>query len=97
MIVQAINGCCYGKDSRPDKGDYFKLCGQRFWEFISGEEELYSEIIEPLGEDAKERNDEFLESYAKMINKFTFEFAKDFCKEDGSINWQKLIQFNSSK
>ncbi len=23
------------KIKNPDKGDYFKYCGQRFWEFIS--------------------------------------------------------------
>lgn len=28
--VIAINGCCYGKDNKPDKGDYFKYCGQKF-------------------------------------------------------------------
>src|SRR3989338_2079224 len=47
--VIAVNGCCYGKDDNPDKGDYLKLCGQRFWEFISGNENLYTDIIEPLG------------------------------------------------
>ena len=31
--IVAINGCCYGKDKSPDKGDYYKYCGQRFWEF----------------------------------------------------------------
>lgn len=34
--IVTVNGCCYGKDNRPDKGDYLKLTGQRFWEFISG-------------------------------------------------------------
>ena len=47
--VIAVNGCCYGKNKVQDKGDYLKLCGQRFWEFISGDEDLYTDIIEPLG------------------------------------------------
>ena len=92
----AVNGCCYGRDNHPDKGEYFKYCGQVFWEFISDEPDLYTEIIEPLGNKAKERNDEFMESYSQMINKFTFEFGMDFC-EDGKIDWQKLVKFNSSK
>jgi hypothetical protein len=33
--VIAINGCCYGRDNKPEKGEYQKLCGQRFWGFIS--------------------------------------------------------------
>ena len=53
--VVAINGCCYGKENNPDKGDYFKYCGQEFWEFISGNEDLYTELIEPLGHQAKKK------------------------------------------
>lgn len=54
--IITVNGCCYGRDNHPDKGDYFKYCGQRFWEFISGKESLYIDIIEPLGWDAKKTN-----------------------------------------
>src|SRR5208337_3649933 len=95
--VVAVNGCCYGKDDKPDKGDYLKLCGQRFWEFISGNEHLYTDIIEPLGHKAKEKNDQFAQEYAKVINKFTRDFANEYCNEDGSIQWAKLVQFNSGK
>lgn len=95
--VVAVNGCCYGKDNNPDKGDYLKLCGQRFWEFISDNENLYTDIIEPLGHKAREKNDEFAEEYAKVINKFTREFASEYCDNDGSILWEKLVKFNSGK
>jgi len=94
--VIAVNGCCYGKDKKPEKGNYQKLCGQRFWEFISGDEKLYTDIVEPLGHKAKVRNERFLESYAQIINKFTHEFINDFCV-DGKINWERLVRFNSGK
>jgi hypothetical protein len=97
LIVIPVNGCCYGRDNNPDKGDYFKYCGQEFWSFISGNENLYLEIIEPLGHKAHERNDEFQKSYNQMINKFTREFTNEFCNVDGEINWQKLVKFNSEK
>ena len=97
LNIVAINGCCYGRDNQPDKGDYFKYCGQVFWEFISGDTNLYTEIIEPLGHKAKEKNDDFVKSYSQMINKFTREFANNFCMDDGEINWEKLVIFNSSK
>lgn len=97
LTILAVNGCCYGIDNTPDKGDYFKYCGQRFWEFISGDPNLYTDIIEPLGHRAKEKNDDFYKSYAQMINKFTIEFSKDFCKESGEIDWIKLVKFNSKK
>lgn len=96
LNIIAINGCCYGKCNVADKGDYFKYCGQKFWGFISGDENFYLKIIEPLGHQAKERNDDFIQSYAQMINKFTKQFADTFCKNDGSIDWEKLVRFNSA-
>ena len=96
--VEAVNGCCYGRDNVPLKNDnYSKLCGQRFWEFISGDENLYLELIEPLGHKAKEKTDEFYEAYGKVITRFTEEFIKNFCNKDYSIDWNKLVKHNSSK
>lgn len=94
-IVVSVNGCCYGKDSHPDKGEYYKYCGQDFWNFISGCKNLYIDIVEPLGYEAKKKNDEYFELYAKMINKFTTEFNQQFCKSTGEIDWQEIIKFNS--
>ena len=79
LHIIAVNGCCYGKENNYDKGDYFKYCGQQFWEFISGDENLYIDIIEPLGFKAKEKSDEFMQSYTQMINKFTGEFIQNYC------------------
>src|SRR3990172_10475380 len=59
--IVAVNGCCFGKDNKPDKGGYLKLCGQRFWELISGNEKLYLDMIEPIGYRAREKNKEFAE------------------------------------
>jgi len=39
---------------------------------------------------------EFLKAYSKVINKFTLKFAQEFC-EEGEINWQKIVEFNSKK
>jgi len=95
--VVAINGCCYGQENVEDKGDYIKKCGQNFWSLISGDEEFYTKIIEPLGHNAKIRNEEFAEEYGKVITRFSCEFARDFCSPDGAINWAMLLRFNSGK
>ncbi|NTW50376.1 MAG: cytosolic protein, partial [Chlorobiales bacterium] len=97
MNVVAVNGCCYGKEAKSDKGEYLKLCGQDFWEFISGDKNLYTDIIDPLGHKAKEKNEAFSEEYAKAINKFTLEFISLFCDDDGRIRWEEIVRFNSGK
>ena len=92
--VIAVNGCCFGTDNKPDKGDYLKLCGQRFWGLISNDTNLYKEIIEPIGFKTKQKNEEFFENYAQIINKLTLEFSQNFCT-DRKINWEKLVEYNS--
>lgn len=92
----AVNGCCYGRTARPVRKGYFKLCGQEFWEFLSGDSNLYTDMIEPLGHKAEERNQEFLEGYAQVVNLFSEEFMESFCVK-GIIDWNKLVKFNSER
>ena len=93
--VVAVNGCCYGREGSPDKGDYRKYCGQSFWEFVSGSPTLYTDIIEPLGHRAKERNDDFIARYADVWNRFTQEFMTAYCSE-GRLRWDAFVRLNSS-
>lgn len=93
----AVNGCCFGKDNKPEKkGGYLKLCGQRFWELISDNENLYIDIVKPIGHKAKEKNEEFISAYSQIVNKLTLEFSQQFCV-DGIIDWTSLVKFNSGK
>jgi hypothetical protein len=95
--LEAINGCCYGRDGSTNRGTYQKLCGQDFWELISGIDSFYLDIIEPLGADSKSRTEAFTESYAAVINKFSQDFMVRFCTQRGHIDWAKLVEFNSSR
>ncbi|RMG77797.1 MAG: cytosolic protein [Bacteroidetes bacterium] len=95
ISVVAVNGCCYGRDNSPDKGAYLKYCGQQFWHFISGEENLYIDIVEPLGHQSKMRNEQFEEAYAARINHFVRIFTQEFCHASGRIDWEKLVRFNA--
>ncbi|MFW6303767.1 MAG: PmeII family type II restriction endonuclease [Candidatus Sumerlaeota bacterium] len=94
--VVAVNGCCYGRDSSPEKDEYLKLCGQRFWEFVSGYPTLYVDIIEPLGHEAKKKNEEFMLEYSKVVNRFSKDFLDKFCDDQGNIRWDAVVKYNSS-
>ena len=94
--VIAVNGCCYGRDAKPNKGNYFKYCGQDFWELISNDRDFYTRIIEPLGHKAKQRNNDFSKQYAAVINRLCAEFTKQFCDQGGVIDWNKLVAFSSA-
>ncbi|MFI5253280.1 MAG: PmeII family type II restriction endonuclease [Bacteroidota bacterium] len=96
LEIATVNGCCYGRNKNRKKRSYSILCGQEFWEFISGDSELDMKIIDALGHKAKERNEDFIKSYSKMINLFTYKFLTTFCRKDGSVDWDKLVRFNSA-
>jgi len=92
----AVNGCCYGKDKKPEKANnYIKLCGQDFWSLISGEPLLYQDIIEPLGHEANRHNDAFEEAFGRLHTKFTQEFVNEFCRADCSIDWTRILEMNA--
>ncbi len=96
--VRFVNGCIYGKDRHPykEKG-YWKYCGQAFWEFISGSESLYRDLVEPLGQEAARWNKLFEEEYARKVNVLTREFLDAYCDEDGRVDWDKLLEHVSGK
>jgi hypothetical protein len=97
LQIVCVNGCCYGRDTNPDKGSYSKYCGQRFWEFIGGNKTIFTDIIEPLGYKAKEKNDEFCVKYTGVLNLFTKDFVLEYCNDNGDINWKRIVEFNSGE
>lgn len=93
--IQAVLGICYGKTKTSFLRGYMKVVGQNFWYFISENENLYTDIIEPVGYRAREHNQAFSKRLDNVINIFTQEFMERFCN-NGDIDWVKLVQFNSS-
>lgn len=100
--IIAVNGCIYGKDRNPLKRDvdpektYFKYCGQDFWEFISGDPDLYREMIVPIDEEAKQKDEVFKAAYVAKVNEMTEAFMQSFMTAH-QIDWVKLVDFVSRR
>lgn len=90
--VQPVEGICCGKTRTTISGGILKVVGQNFWFLISGDKELYKEIIEPIGYEAKKHNESYLLARESKINLLTKEFLEKYIHEDGLINWEKLVQ-----
>jgi len=94
--VQKVLGICYGKTKTSITADgYLKVVGQNFWTLISGDDNLYIDIIEPVGFRAKEHNEIYQRERDRVTNLLTHRFMDRFCDESGRIDWPKLLQANS--
>lgn len=92
-----VVGYGYGKKKvRAEHEKFYKeLAGKDFWEWLTGDAEFYTKVIKFMGNRPDEYAKRFDESYAKAENRMIREFTIKYCKEDGSIDWDKLIKFNS--
>jgi hypothetical protein len=76
-------------------GVYLHIGGQSFWQLLSGEADLYMQMVEPLGYRAKEFNEAFEAEKAKVYGRMADEFRQTYCRTSGEIDWQKLVEFVS--
>lgn len=93
-----IVGYGYGKKKVSDRGIpkfYIELAGKDFWAELTGDEEFYIKLIRYMGKLPEKYVEEFDVAYQKAANRLVREFAQEFCFEDGSIDWEKLVKFIS--
>ncbi len=94
----AYIGYAYGRKKDSGRGKpklYQELAGKQFWAELTGDEEFYIKIIQFMGELPEQYIAAYKESYNKASNRLVREFSNRFCNEDGSIDWEELVRFNS--
>lgn len=93
-----IVGYGYGKKKTSSKGRpkfYEELAGKDFWAELTGDDEFYIKLIRLMDKLPEKYVEDFDTSYQKAANRLVREFTLQFCFEDGSIDWEKLVEFNS--
>lgn len=93
----AVVGYAYGnKQQRPTANPPFReLAGQAFWTEITGDDDFYLKIIRLMKDKPQEHLMEYQTAWNAALNRFTLEFITDFCNDNGTIDWEKLVEFNS--
>lgn len=96
-IFDPLLGHGYGKRrSLPSKTKIYRdSCGQAFWAEITGDPGFYLKLIRLMKDIPQRHRQEHQRSWGAAVNRFTKEFIKDFCFEDGCIDWEKLVRFIS--
>lgn len=93
QFFDPVVGHAYGKKNTPfnPKTGWRDISGQEFWKELTGDPDFYLKLIRVMEEYPQKHKLEFKKKWEAMINKFTQEFTTDYCNEDYSINWDKLV------
>jgi len=91
--IQPVLGICYGKRKTTYLRGYLKITGQNFWYLISGNPNLYIDIVEPIGYKAREHSEEFILQKGGIEADLIGELRQRFCDTKGIIDWAKLVEF----
>lgn len=94
-----VVGYGYGKKRTAPKNEKFykELAGQDFWTWLTGDPGFYLKIIQYMGTKPDVYAQKFEDTYNKAENRMIRAFTANFCLDDGSIDWDALIKFNSGK
>ena len=94
----AIVGYAYGTKTETGRGKakiYEEVAGEEFWEAITGDKDFYTKIITYMDKLPEKYINEYNSSYSKAKNRLVRDFSNEFCNMDGTINWVKLVDYNS--
>ena len=95
---EAIVGYAYGTKMETGKGRakiYEEVAGEEFWEMITGDKDFYIKIISYMDTLPEQYIDKYKISYSRASNRLIRDFSIAFCNPDGTINWEKLVDYNS--
>lgn len=92
-----VVGYGYGKKKVSLKNEKFykELAGKDFWEWLTGDSDFYTKIIDYMGTQPDIFASTFDDAYNKAHNRLVRDFTAKYCKADGTIDWESLIEFNS--
>ena len=90
-------GHAYGKKNVEPSGEwlYRTRSGQAFWTEITGDPDFYLKLVRLMKDLPSKHRKVHAEEWGAAVNRFTEEFIKDFCNQNGRIDWEKLVRFVS--
>ncbi|CEK20798.1 Type II restriction endonuclease EcoO109I [Chthonomonas calidirosea] len=93
-----ILGCSYGKCviEPSAKRRYRVISGQAFWQEITGDPDFYLKLMRLMYDYPDRQRERYLQEWANAVNRFTRDILNDFARADGTLDWEKIVQFNSS-
>jgi hypothetical protein len=92
-----VVGFGYGRQAQPKiPKPVQKLAGQEFWQLLTGEPNFYVRISDAICKPAAAHKATFDVELLKKHSELLRQFMLEYVEEDGSVRWQKVVEFNSA-
>lgn len=92
-----VVGFGYGRQAAPKIAKpVLKKAGQDFWELLTSEPDFYLRISDAINTPAAIHKAAFDEALVKKHSELLRQFMIDFVEVDGSVQWHKVVEFNSA-
>ncbi len=90
-------GYGYGRKAAPKKATVVdRVAGEKFWNLLTGEQDFYLRIADAIGVHSIGHGAVYRKAFDHKCNSLVKEFCADFVAADGTIQWNKIVKFNSS-
>lgn len=94
--IRPILGYGYGRARSKAGSKAERHAGEAFWHLLSGEQDFYIRICDSIGKFALLHRAEYLKEYAKTKNRLHKHLSINFISDDGELDWEKVVKYNSS-
>lgn len=74
---------------------YMSLSDEAFWGELTEVPDFYIKLINLMRDYPVQHRIEFEKEWAKAINRFEHDFFNNFGNPDESIDWEKLLRYNT--
>ncbi len=90
-------GYGYGRKAQPKKAQVVdRVAGEKFWYLLTNEPEFYLRIAAAIGAHSSDHGVTYRRAFDKKCNSLVKEFSTNFVNDEGSIEWNRVVAFNSS-
>lgn len=90
-----VIGYGYGRKIATKNSNVDKVAGQNFWKLLTGEHDFYLKISRAIGNHSGEHFAAYQIEFDATKNRLLRELLIDYSDLSGTLNWEKIVEFNS--
>lgn len=95
-MFRPIVGYGYGRKAPAKASHEERIAGQAFWELLTGEADFYLRISRAMAAFAADHGAAYGQALERKHRALVKEFMLGFVTDAGDLDWERLVEFNSS-